>query len=217
VIAVSIPEHEIIWSSAGLPGHGNGSPAIYVNQKDSKNYVVLTHNSQLVKPDNTTLTTGHITVLQTVKGHVVWTESEWSRDEIPRGYGPPGVANNPLMGKFIGGIFNGNDLAVWTSSEDEGRGKLGYTYALQFPGNFQETEDQVSALKSQILKKVRWNAVTKPVLSANGTNMFVGVTGSELRGWVDDTRFDETADWAIDLVHTAIDPLAGTLWISVFS
>lgn len=71
MVAVSIPENEILWSSAGLPGIANGSPVVYVNQWDSKNYVVLTHNSKLVKPDNSTLTTGHATVLRMDKGHLV--------------------------------------------------------------------------------------------------------------------------------------------------
>lgn len=134
----------------------------------------------------------------------------------PRGYSPPGGVNQPLFGKYDGGLSNRNYLVAWTSSEDGGRGQLGYTYALQFPRSFAETSHQVDSLKSILLKKVRWNAVTRPVLNKNGTHMFVGVTGSELRGWVDDTRFDETASWAIDLVHTTIDPLAGTLLVSIF-
>ena len=215
---MSIPQHKILWTSAGLPGTPNGSPVIYMNQKNSKPYVVVTHNSILQKPDNSSVTTGHITVLKTDEGHVLWTESEWIRDEVPKGYGPPTVSENPLFGKYLGGLTNRNDLVAWTSSEDNGRGPLGYTYAFQFPLSFEETNDQVEGLKSEVLKKVRWNAISKPALSRNGTNLFVGVTGSELRGWIGDTRFDQTADWAADLVAGAsIDPTAGKFLVALYA
>jgi hypothetical protein len=211
VIAVSIPNHEIIWSSSGLPGISTGSPVVYVNQydDDSTNYVLITHNSQLIKPDNSTLITGHVTLLQTVKGHVVWTDSEWSREEVPKGYGPPAVAANPLSGKYTGGLDNSNDLVVWTSSDEEGRGPVGYMFALQLSKNFQEKTEEVSDLRTLVLKKVRWNAVARPVLNANGTNLFVGVSGSELRGWVGENPFDETANWELNLVDMEADPQAG--------
>jgi hypothetical protein len=210
VIAVSIPDFAILWSSSGLPGKANGSPVLYRNRKDGTPYVLLTHNSRLIKPDNSTITTGHITLLQAVNGHVVWTDSEWNRAELPLGYGPPGLAPNPLLGKYTGGLYNKNDLVVWTSADGDGRGGLGYMFAFQLSSIFQETDQQVSDLSTQVLKKVRWNAVTPPVFSANGTDMFVGVTGSGLRGWIGETRFDETAVWASNLVITESDPMAGT-------
>ena len=204
MIGVSIPDHTILWDSAGLPGISAGTPAIVVNQNDSKNYVVLTHNSQIVKPDNTTVTTGHITLLQTIKGKLVWTESEWSRDEIPKGYGPLGRPNSSSAGKYSEGVENSNDLVVWTSSDDGGRGPLGYTYVFQLPQFFVDADDdQVAALRTVDLKKVRWSSITRPVFSGNGTNMYVGVTGSELRGWVGDNQFDKTANWAAALIRTS--------------
>ena len=208
VVAVSIPQHTIFWESVGLQGVGNGSPVVIANQKDSKNYVVLTHNIQDENSDETSQVYGQVTVLQTSNGHVIWTESELSRDEIPRGYGPPGSSRNPATGKYIGGMENNNDVVVWASSDDAGKGRLGSTFVFQLPTNFQDSNsDQVSALESQVLKKVRWNSITKPVFSANGTNMYIGVTGSELRGWLGDTRFDATANWATDLV-----PTSSNLW-----
>jgi hypothetical protein len=216
VIAVSIPDHEMIWSSAGLPGISTGSPVVYVNQDDaSTNYVLLTHNSELIKPDNSTLITGHVTLLQTVKGHVVWTDSEWSREEVPKGYGPPAVVANPVSGKYTGGLDNSNDLVVWTSSDEEGRGPVGFMFALQLPKNFQEKKEEVSDLRTLVLKKVRWNAIARPVMNANGTNLFVGVSGSELRGWIGSTRFDETANWELDLVDMEADPQAGMSFLVI--
>lgn len=202
-MAVSIPNHEIIWTSSELPGTPNGSPVVYTNQYANENYILLTHNSILLKSDNSTVIAGHVTLLHTERGRVSWTDSEWSREDIPKGYGPPGHVSNPLRGKYDGGTKNSNDLVVWASSAMEGRGPLGNTFAFQLPNNFEETTQQTNALETLVLKKVRWSSITRPVFSSDGLNMFFGVTGNELRGWIGDTRYDETADWSANVVTTS--------------
>lgn len=208
VIAVSIPDHKELWSSSSLAGYNVGSPVIY-QTRNEETYVALTHNSELLRPDNSTITTGRITMLRADEGRLLWTESEWSRDEIPTGYGPPGIASNPIAGKYVGGELNSNDIIVWTSSDKNGRGNLGYSYALQLPRGFTGSESEVDGLATIVLKKVRWTAVSRPTFSRNGTNMFFGVTGSQLRGWRDDTSFDSTAKWASDISGAESDPVAG--------
>ncbi|VEU35535.1 unnamed protein product [Pseudo-nitzschia multistriata] len=236
VVCVSIPEHKILWMSAGLPGTPNGSPLVYyaddvgsaalsslssreANEEEVDNgmYIVLTHNSVLIRPDNTTRTTGHLTVLDSVTGHVKWTQSEWSRDEVPKGYGPPQVAHNPVRGgEYSGGSRdNKNDVVVWTSSDDEGRGRLGNIYSFQMKSssdaeaelknkNSNNEEDVTSYTYTPfqvfVLRKVRWNSIARPTMNQAGTNLYVGVTGNAVRGWNGVGKFNGTADWATRLV-----------------
>ena len=83
VIAVSIPKHEILWDSPGLPGKHIGSPVVY--QLNSSPCVVLTTNTRISKSDNTTIQTGHVSLIDATKGSILWDESEWSRTDTPKG------------------------------------------------------------------------------------------------------------------------------------
>lgn len=224
VVCVSIPEHKILWTSAGLPGTPNGSPLLYyvdeaTTSKDGDDstgmFIVLTHNSVLIRPDNTTRTTGHLTVLDPLNGHVKWTQSEWSRDEIPKGYGPPQISHNPILGGGNSGghLDNKNDVIVWTSADEEGRGSNGNLYSFQM-----KSESELAAgivyknttsnapndpFEIRVLKKVRWNSIARPAMNRNGTNLFVGVTGNGVRGWNGIAKFNETANWSTRLVPLA--------------
>jgi hypothetical protein len=216
VVAVSIPQYKIIWISTGLPGISSGSPLVYVSQNESGNinYVCLTHNSRIKTAGNSTIQTGHATLLNSDRGLVLWTESEWSRDDPPKGYGPPGLASNPLYGMYSGGAGNSNDLVVWTSNDADGRGEEGHTFAFQLPETFQETTDQLENLKAKVLKQVSWNAVAKPVFNKDGTSMFAGVSASQLRGWTGKSNFDQNADWASKPFSSDVDPKAGRFALS---
>lgn len=207
---MSIPSHKILWNSAPLPGSPIGSPLLYVNQNDAsnkRNYVFLTHNSKISK-DGVTIQSGHMTLLSAENGYVVFTNSEWERELPPRGFGPASVVTNPLRGMYSGGMQNSNDMVVWASNDAEGRGTAGHTFAFQLPETFSETTNDVTTLKVEVLKGVSWNAVTRPVLSRNGTNMFFGVTGNQLRGWIGNARFDQAADWSAQLFDDVLDPKA---------
>lgn len=235
VVCVSIPEHKILWASAGLPGTPNGSPVVYhvdestTNQNDNDNdkkkddnndtsgmYVVLTHNSVLIRPNNTTQTIGHMTVLDPMTGHVKWTQSEWSRDEVPKGYGPPQVSRNPILGggNSGGSLSNKNDVIVWTSNDDDGRGKVGNLYSFQMKSSSEleeemkntntNVDEQNDPFEIRVLKQVRWNSIARPTMNRGGTNLFVGVTGNAVRGWNGEAKFNETANWSTKLV-----PLSG--------
>ena len=223
VVCVSIPEHKILWVSAGLPGTPNGSPLVYYtdlatssksphgSDNTSGVYVVLTHNSVLMRPDNSTRTTGHLTVLDPFNGHVKWTQSEWSRDEIPKGYGPPEISHSPIEGGgYSGGSFdNKNDVIMWTSSDQEGRGSVGNIYSFQMKSvselnaNNSSDDGQNDPFEIRVLKKVRWNSIARPAMNRNGTHLYVGVTGNAVRGWNGIAKFNETANWSTRLV--AID------------
>ena len=253
VVCVSIPEHRILWTSAGLPGTPNGSPLVYHslsstsndNDDDSNNndvsslssarqnggddrdiinddiYVVLIHNSVLVRPDNTSRTTGHITVLEPINGHVQWTQSEWSRDEIPKGYGSPAISKRPIFGGESSGGYrdNPNDVVVWTSSDQDGRGRVGNLFAFQMISsslaaeiqstNNANTNDTTTTTTTydpfdvRVLRRVRWNSIARPVMNRNGTNLYAAVTGNAVRGWNGLAKFNETADWSKKLMPTA--------------
>jgi hypothetical protein len=85
---------------------------------------------------------------------------------------------------------------------------VGNTYIFQLPRDFKEEPLYISSLQTKVLKSVSWNAVVKPAISKNGKNMFFGVTGNQLRGWIGDSRFDQTADWSSQLFKDNVDPKA---------
>lgn len=228
VVCVSIPDHKILWTSAGLPGTPNGSPLVYYADQTTMNgnkkedfisdvYVILTHNSVLIRPDNTTQTSGHLTVLDSLSGHVIWTQSEWSRDEVPKGYGPSQISHVPIMGGAnSGGSFdNKNDVVVWTSSDQKGMGGKGIIYSFQMksPSELKaEIKNKNSTVNGQqnndpfdirVLRKVRWNSIARPAMNRNGTNLFIAVTGNAIRGWNGIGSFNGTANWSKNLVPFA--------------
>ena len=155
LIAISIPDHEPLWLSTDLPGVVQGTPVVNTNQNDpTRQFILISRNSQLLKNDNTTQTTGHVTMLQSDTGQVVWTESEGMRAGAsnPQGYGPLAICMSPVFGNYDGGKDNTNDLVVWTSSGREGRSKNGFTYAFQLPSFYHGSSEQINALASVQLK-----------------------------------------------------------------
>jgi hypothetical protein len=88
---------------------------------------------------------------------------------------------------------------VWANSDEEAETNVGSTFAFQLPTNFQGRQNEISNLASVILKKVRWLSVSRPVFGKDGKDMFMGVSGDQLRGWVGDNPFDDPANWASDL------------------
>jgi hypothetical protein len=150
-------------------------------------------------------------MLKTTDGNIVWTESEGKSVGSGEtfGYGPLSVANDPDFGKYSGGMKNANDMVVWTNNADGGRGKSGFTFAFQLPPFFHESQAQVLVMASVRLKEVRWNAVARPIMSADGQNMFVGVSGSQVRAWAGDTAFDQVADWSAELALDEQEPSNG--------
>ena len=190
VVAVTIPDHTVMWESGSLPGTHEGSPVVV-----SDCCVFLTHNSKITNQGITTQT-GHISLIDAQNGDNLWEESESRRTSSPIGYGPPGVAKDPEKGMFAGAQDNCNDVVVWTSKDVDGKGKAGHTYAFQLPKGSEGSEafTAYEILESTVLKSVGWTAVAKPVFNADGTDMFIGVTGSQLRGWKN-ARFDQTGKY----------------------
>ena len=142
VVAVSIPQHTILWTSAEVSGTTRGTPVIYSygyhhqqfhpqqQQQDSQQQrlqqhrpsgsaILITHNSVVVRSsDNRTLVTGHVTLLDVNSGHVRWTESDSMRfpDMSSKSYGPPTIYRHPTFGgNFLRGQNNTNDIVVWTT------------------------------------------------------------------------------------------------------
>eukprot|EP00980_Cylindrotheca_fusiformis_P030998 scaffold25699_cov137-Cylindrotheca_fusiformis.AAC.2 len=198
VIAVSIPSHKSLWKSAQLPGIPMGSPLPYVNRNDeasNPNYIVLTHNKN-ISTVNDTQQVGHMTLLSAENGDVKYTIPESELELTPKGFGPPSVATNPSRGMYAEGMQNSNDIVVWASNDEDGRGTAGHTFAFQLPTAFKDVTGDLSELGVEVLKRVSWNAVTRPALSRNGTHMYFGVTDNQLRGWTGKARFDQNADWS---------------------
>jgi hypothetical protein len=158
-------------------------------------------------------------MLQATDGNIVWTESEGDAGfgGGTFGYGPLTVADYPQFGKYSAGIQNTNSMVVWTNNADGGRGKVGCTFAFQLPPLFQEVSSQIKGLASVRLKEVRWNAVARPIMSADGQNMFVGVSGSEVRAWTGDTAFDQVAAWSAELHEDEQYPSNGKATFTLFA
>ena len=211
VVAISIPEHKTLWSSKALPGDTIGSPVILYESTQRTPYVAFTHNTQVTLADNSTATSGSFTLLNPVNGQIIWTESESSREDFPKGYGPLGVAINPIAGNYVGGENNDNDLVVWgTFDKSRKQGDQGNTYVFQLPPNFQETQTNIQGLSTSILKSVRWTTMTRPVFGDDGRSMYLGVIGDQLRGWTGKNHFDEAADWEADLSMESTDQSSRT-------
>jgi hypothetical protein len=208
VVAVSIPDHKELWSSNALPGQNSGSPVLF-KSNDQQTYIALTHNSELKTINNTVMTTGYITVLRAEDGTVVWTETESSWNKQPKGYGPPEVAHNPSIRKYSTEM----DVVVWASKGEDGTDSNGDLCAFQLPMDFDpEQRNQQHAtlnLTSIVLKEVRWTTTLSPVFGDGGRSMYMGVTGDQLRGWVNNTPFDATATWTSNLKKRNTDGLAG--------
>ncbi len=208
VIAVSIPQHEELWSSDSLPGENAGSPVV-VQTTSQKSYIALTHNSDIEIPDEDFMKAGHFTLIQADNGYVVWTESEWSRNQLPKGYAPPGVAPKSIIDDGGKEGQNQNDLVVWASNDQQGRGKQGHIFGFQLPSNFDVTENEVLNRSSIVAKQVQWTSKSSPVFGSDGKSMYMGVTGDHLRGWVENTPFEAPADWSSDLSMVDADGLTG--------
>ena len=207
-MAVSIPDHKELWSSKAFKGQNSGSPVVF-KSKDQETYIALTHNSELQTVNNTVMTTGYITVLRPEDGITVWTESESSWNNQPIGYGPPQVAHNPSVRKYDTQV----DMVVWASKGEEGTGSKGNICAFQLPADFDpdqigQQQDSLN-LTSIVLKQVRWTTTLSPVFGNGGQSMFFGVTGDQLRGWVNNTPFDATATWTLNLKSPTTSDLAG--------
>ena len=210
VLSVSIPSHEISWTSVGLPGIIQGTPVVNNNMNSGKQkYVMLTRNTMIQYADKTVKYTGHLTMLNSLTGGIVWTESEGQLVNATLGYGPLAISNTPAFGKY-NGMVNKSDILVWNTNVEMGRAKSGHLFAFQFPALFHEAVYQVQDLKSIVLKDVRWSAVAKPLLNENATSLFIGVTGSQVRGWVGDANFDAPASWSAELMTDNEVPLTVT-------
>ena len=208
VVAISIPDHRELWSSNPLPGQNSGSP-VFFKSHDQKTYIALTHNSEFQTKNNTVMTTGYITLLRAEDGNVVWTETESSWNQQPMGYGPPQVAHNPSVRKYDTQV----DIVIWASKGQEGTESNGDLCAFQLPMDFDreqlDQQQDISNLTSSVLKEVRWTTTLRPVFGDGGQSMYIGVTGDQLRGWVNNTPFDATATWSADLQRRGTEELAG--------
>ena len=118
------------------------------------------------------------------------------------------MAANPFAGKYTGGEQNQNDLVAWTSLE-QGERNVGNIFAFQLPNNFLGSEDQLVNLAPVILKKVRWQSLAKPVFGNYGRDMFMGISGDQVRGWVGDDPFDTPASWASNMSIAESDHSTG--------
>jgi hypothetical protein len=204
----------MFWQSIPLEGVIQGTPVVNTNQNHHEmKYIFVPRNTKTIKFDNSTGTSGHLTMLRAATGEVVWEQSETELQgndgfDGTLGYGPLAIAQSTNLGKYNGGENNQNDMIVWASSSDDGYGKSGYTFGFQLPSSFEQTDVQVQGLGSVVLKSVRWTTITSPTLTKNGKDLFFSVTGGELRGWVRNRSFGETANWSFKEFENNHDPEA---------
>ena len=151
----------------------------------------VTHNT-----NTTSLATGHFSVLNLkANGKVIFSESLPAVNAsrlYP--YGPLGVSYQPNLTRFDSLFSNTNDIVVWTSSTDMGRGESGYVRGFQLPANL--TSLAFANAKTVLIGEVGWNALARPTFSEDGQSMFIAIRDSGVRGWADNSTFNEGADWS---------------------
>ena len=192
MIAVDHPSGEIRWISDPISGRISGTPAVGSNGL----HIFLTRNT-----DDGAV--GHFTLLQAEDGSLLFTESSadvYGNPTTP--YAPLALVHNPVRGHFKEGEDNTNDLAVWGSSGEDGRGVKGFTRAFQLPSGFDGRV--VDFRTSSIRGDTAWTTTSKPTLSPDGMNIFFAATKAEIRGW-SDRRFGRIPNVKVSLPRQAVD------------
>lgn len=143
VVAVSHPGNELLWISESVPGEIQGTPVTSFFGK----YIFFTHNQNVGSITESVF--GSFSILQAdQEGSLMFTEDAGNSPSDPdpsttrigdlkQPYGPVGVSHSPVAGRYLGGENNLNDIIVWSTSTDDGRGGNGYTRAFQIPRLFQ--------------------------------------------------------------------------------
>ena len=122
-----------------------GTPTIGKSTDNAGNtYIYFTHNHNMNAIDSSGAY-GSFSVMQESTGDVIFTENAGNSTSDPEPgrldtlqvtYGPVGIAQLPLFGRYPGGLDNSNDLLLWSTSIENGEGPNGYTRAFQIPSPF---------------------------------------------------------------------------------
>jgi hypothetical protein len=149
---------------------------------------------------------GFFSVMLTVEnGSIHYTEGAGSvtaTDKFP--YAPLAVAHKPQLGKFPYGLVDNNDIVVWGTSHQEGRGQWGYTRAFQIPENY---DPLVMSLSTVRMVNVSWTTTVRPTLSNDGYEMYAVGQSSQIAGWVG-SPFSFQPSWMATLDADEVDPAA---------
>jgi len=143
-ILINDETFNVMFVSDPIEGQIQGTPVV-TEGKFAGEYIFVTHNTNV---DSTVQTpVGHFSVLEVGKdGISIFTESVLDVEPtnvVP--YGPLGAAFNPTSGKYDGGRFNLNDIVVWTSAADNGRGGVGFTRASSDQKNEKENKEKIQS------------------------------------------------------------------------
>lgn len=133
-----------MWVSESIPGEIQGKALSTQNGPNAGEYMFFTHNQNLMTADPF----GSFSSVLAETGALVFTEISGESQFDPEAdtlarleslrlpYGPLGVAYGPEYGRYPGGEGNSNDLFIWSTSVEDGKGPNGYTRAFQLPRLF---------------------------------------------------------------------------------
>jgi len=189
-----------------------GTPVVSDGFNNPGDYIFFTHN---IVEGNEEF--GSFSMLTSDNGLILWSEIAGDNENDPNPadlrvdtlrltYGPLACSHEPLEGRFPGGQSNDNDVCVWSTSDNGGRGPNGYTRAFQLPRLFESAFSGM--LKTFFLKQNRWNAVAPPVLSNDGLDLIFGVRANGLRAWTNFQDFDRIGNININLTPDTNDARA---------
>jgi hypothetical protein len=210
LIAISHPYNRVLFTSPSFPGEVVGTPVVTRSPDTRGRYIFVNTNVETTDGQ----LEGFFSVMLTVEdGSIHYTEGAGSvstTDRFP--YAPFAVAHKPMLGKFPYGLMDNNDIVVWGTSDQEGRGKWGYTRAFQIPENY---DPLVMSLSTVRMANVSWTTTVRPTLSNDGYEMYAVGQSSQIAGWVG-TPFSFQPSWMATLDADEVDSAArkflGGIW-----
>jgi hypothetical protein len=206
IVAITHPYNRVMWISPSFPGTVVGTPVISrsVDTKGLYVFAVRNVNSE-----------GHFSVFLTQEdGAMHYTEAAGATvcdDKLP--YAPMTVVPKPWVGEYLGGLSNNNDVMIWTTSDQGGRGAYGYTRAFQVPQSYEPGVGR--PMETVRLATVPWNGIARPTLGISGFDLFTVARGSLVSGWIFGAAFTSNPSW-ISLLQSSSDQTARKYCVSQF-
>ena len=194
IVAVSHPINAELWISDSIAGRIVGTPMVTYRIDIRGKYIHTVHNVERLDG----LLEGYFSVIL-ANGTIIYTEGAGDSGEVGiYSYTAMGISHFPSQEGMLERVDNSSDLVVWATSDDEGRGPIGYLRGFEMPQNYENGQE----LKTTKLSDTTWNAVARPILSRDGRELFPVCSESRVRGWVDSRPFTVTESWMSQLIPT---------------